>query len=177
MPAVVPMRPHSRRVARPTGRLAYPLLAALLVQAGTALAADDAVSLEAVTVNAYRPAETIGGSTKTDTPLREVPQSVSVIERREMDLRGVRNLNEATRYTAGVLPESQGIDNRVDDLYIRGFDAGSFGANVMLDGLRAPSDTSLSWNRTSFNTWNLERVEVLKGPSSVLYGQLALAAW
>jgi iron complex outermembrane receptor protein len=173
VPAVVPMRPHSRRVARPTGRLAYPLLAALLVQAGTALAADDAVSLEAVTVNAYRPAETIGGSTKTDTPLREVPQSVSVIERREMDLRGVRNLNEATRYTAGVLPESQGIDNRVDDLYIRGFDAGSFGANVMLDGLRAPSDTSLSWNRTSFNTWNLERVEVLKGPSSVLYGQLA----
>nr|WP_275261020.1 TonB-dependent siderophore receptor [Achromobacter insuavis] len=146
---------------------------ALSGQAGVVFAADEPVSLEAVTVNAYRPAETIGGSTKTDTPLREVPQSVSVIERREMDLRGVRNLNEATRYTAGVLPESQGIDNRVDDLYIRGFDAGSFGANVMLDGLRAPSDSSLSWNRTSFNTWNLERVEVLKGPSSVLYGQLA----
>jgi len=148
-------------------------LLALSGQAGVAFAVDEPVSLEAVTVNAYRPAETIGGSTKTDTPLREVPQSVSVIERREMDLRGVRNLNEATRYTAGVLPESQGIDNRVDDLYIRGFDAGSFGANVMLDGLRAPSDSSLSWNRTSFNTWNLERVEVLKGPSSVLYGQLA----
>ncbi|MBQ2648350.1 TonB-dependent receptor [Achromobacter xylosoxidans] len=149
------------------------MLLALLGQAGVAFAVDEPVSLEAVTVNAYRPAETIGGSTKTDTPLREVPQSVSVIERREMDLRGVRNLNEAARYTAGVLPESQGIDNRVDDLYIRGFDAGSFGANVMLDGLRAPSDSSLSWNRTSFNTWNLERVEVLKGPSSVLYGQLA----
>ncbi|QQB36154.1 TonB-dependent siderophore receptor [Achromobacter deleyi] len=146
---------------------------ALLAQSGVVLAADEPVNLEAVTVNAYRPADTIGGSTKTDTPLREVPQSVSVIERREMELRGVRNLNEATRYTAGVLPESQGIDNRVDDLYIRGFDAGSFGANVMLDGLRAPSDSSLSWNRTSFNTWNLERIEVLKGPSSVLYGQLA----
>lgn len=174
MSALAPKRLASRRIVRPTGRrTAYPLLLALLAQAGAALAADEPVSLEAVTVNAYRPAETIGGSTKTDTPLREVPQSVSVIERREMDLRGVRNLNEATRYTAGVLPESQGIDNRVDDLYIRGFDAGSFGANVMLDGLRAPSDSSLSWNRTSFNTWNLERVEVLKGPSSVLYGQLA----
>lgn len=138
---------------------------------------EQASTLEAITVNAYRAAETIGGSTKTDTPLIEVPQSVSVIEREEMDARGVSNLNEATRYTAGVLPESQGIDNRVDDLYIRGFDAGSFGTNVMLDGLRAPSDSNLSWNRTSFNTWNLERVEVLKGPSSVLYGQLAPGAW
>lgn len=174
MPALAPKRLPFRRAARPARRRAvYPLLLALLGQAGVAFAVDEPVSLEAVTVNAYRPAETIGGSTKTDTPLREVPQSVSVIERREMDLRGVRNLNEAARYTAGVLPESQGIDNRVDDLYIRGFDAGSFGANVMLDGLRAPSDSSLSWNRTSFNTWNLERVEVLKGPSSVLYGQLA----
>jgi iron complex outermembrane receptor protein len=174
VPALAPKRLPFRRAARPARRRAvYPLLLALSGQAGVVFAADEPVSLEAVTVNAYRPAETIGGSTKTDTPLREVPQSVSVIERREMDLRGVRNLNEATRYTAGVLPESQGIDNRVDDLYIRGFDAGSFGANVMLDGLRAPSDSSLSWNRTSFNTWNLERVEVLKGPSSVLYGQLA----
>ncbi|CUK11362.1 Ferric hydroxamate uptake [Achromobacter sp. 2789STDY5608615] len=174
MPALAPKRLPFRRAARPARRRAvYPLLLALSGQAGVAFAVDEPVSLEAVTVNAYRPAETIGGSTKTDTPLREVPQSVSVIEWREMDLRGVRNLNEATRYTAGVLPESQGIDNRVDDLYIRGFDAGSFGANVMLDGLRAPSDSSLSWNRTSFNTWNLERVEVLKGPSSVLYGQLA----
>ncbi len=174
MAAYAPKRLPSRRAARPAGRrAAHSLLFTLLAQSGVVLAADEPVNLEAVTVNAYRPADTIGGSTKTDTPLREVPQSVSVIERREMELRGVRNLNEATRYTAGVLPESQGIDNRVDDLYIRGFDAGSFGANVMLDGLRAPSDSSLSWNRTSFNTWNLERIEVLKGPSSVLYGQLA----
>lgn len=129
--------------------------------------------LEGVTVNAYRQAETIGAATKTDTPLIETPQSVSVIERVEMDARGVQNLNEATRYTAGVLPESQGIDNRVDDLYIRGFDAGSWGANMVLDGLRVPTDGNVSWNRAAFNAWNLERVEVLKGPSSVLYGQLA----
>lgn len=129
--------------------------------------------LETLVINAYRPAQTIGGATKTDTPLLETPHSVSVIERQELDARGVQNLNEAARYTSGVLPESQGIDNRVDDLYIRGFDAGSFGNNVMLDGMRAPSDSNLSWNRTAFNSWNLERVEILKGPSSVLYGQIA----
>ena len=131
------------------------------------------IELDTLTVNAYRAAETISAATKTDTPLLETPQSVSVIERSELDARGVQNLNEATRYTAGVLPESQGIDNRVDDLYIRGFDAGSFSNNVTLDGLRVPSNGSNSWNRVAFNTWNLERVEVLKGPSSVLYGQIA----
>lgn len=129
--------------------------------------------LETLSIRAYRPAQTIGAATKTETPLLETPQSVSVVTRDEMDARGVQNLNEATRYNAGVLAEPQGIDNRVDDLYIRGFDSGSWGNNVTLDGMRAPSDSSDSWNRTSFNTWNLERVEVLKGPSSVLYGQLA----
>ena len=174
-----PLQPQ-RALFAPGARQRNTLLACLLMAdcAGAtaqlpAPPAQEAATLPAITVNAYRKAETIGGSTKTDTPLIEVPQSVSVIEREEMDARGVGNLNEATRYTAGVLPESQGLDNRVDDLYIRGFDAGSFGTNVMLDGLRAPSDSGLSWNRAAFNTWNLERVEVLKGPSSVLYGQLA----
>ena len=155
-----------------------PVLSVLLLSSAVQAQGQDVegaetTELPALTVNAYRTAETIGASTKTDTALVETPQSVSVIERDEMDARGVRSLNEATRYSAGVLPESQGIDNRVDDLYIRGFDAGSFSNNVMLDGLRAPSDSNLSWNRTAFDSWNMERVEVLKGPSSVLYGQIA----
>lgn len=156
-------------------RLLTLALLALLVPAAPVLAqqADEANRLETLSINAYRPAQTLGAATKTDTPLLETPQSVSVITREEMDARGVQNLNEATRYNAGVLAEPQGIDNRVDDLYIRGFDSGSWGNNVMLDGMRAPSDSPDSWNRTSFNTWNLERVELLKGPSSVLYGQLA----
>lgn len=158
-----------------------PLLSSQPAVAGQALAPPASTSmpergpteLDTVRVNAYRPAQTIGASTKTDASLVETPQSVSVIERDELDARGVQNLNEATRYNAGVLPESSGIDNRVDDMYIRGFDAGSWGSNVMLDGMRGPSDGVNSWNRANFNTWNLERVEVLKGPSSVLYGQLA----
>lgn len=71
MPALAPKRLPFRRAARPARRRAvYPLLLALSGQAGVAFAVDEPVSLEAVTVNAYRPAETIGGSTKTDTPLR-----------------------------------------------------------------------------------------------------------
>jgi len=136
-----------------------------------AASADNATTLDAVRVNAYRTSTSIAGATKTNTSPAETPQSVSVIAREEMDARGVQNLNEAMRYVAGVSLESSGIDNRVDDFRIRGFDAGSWSNNVTLDGLRAPQGSQ--WNRTMFDTWNLERVEVLKGPSAVMYGQVA----
>ncbi|MEP1444561.1 MAG: TonB-dependent siderophore receptor [Paraglaciecola sp.] len=149
------------------------LSANVLAQESKDEAKQSSDEMEIIRVNAYKPAHMIEAATKTTTPLIETPQSVAVIDRAELDARGVNNLNEAARYTAGVLPESQGIDNRVDDLYIRGFNAGSFSNNVMLDGLRAPSDGSNSWNRTTFNSWNLQQVEVLKGPSGVLYGQIS----
>lgn len=132
--------------------------------------AEDEV-LEAIVVNAYRVATETSGATKTDTPIAETPKSVSVITREELDARAVANLNDAMRYVAGVSLESSGIDNRVDDFRLRGFDAGSWGNNVTLDGMRAPQGGQ--WNRTMFDSWYLERVEVLKGPSAVMYGQMA----
>jgi len=153
--------------------LSTPCLALAQGASSNGTADSDTAQLETVIVNAYRSAQTVGAATKTDTPLIETPQSVSVVTRDEMDARGVENLNEATRYNAGVLAESQGIDNRVDDVYIRGFNAGSFGNNVMLDGLRALNSGGTGWNRSMFDVWGLERVEVLKGPSAVMYGQVA----
>jgi len=127
--------------------------------------------LDAVHVNAYRTITHTSGATKTDTPVAEMAKSVSVIAREELDARGVQNLNEAMRYVAGVSLESTGIDNRVDDFRIRGFDAGSWSNNVTVDGMRAPQGGQ--WNRTMVDSWNLDRVEVLKGPSAVMYGQVA----
>ncbi|MCV2215929.1 TonB-dependent siderophore receptor [Thauera sp. Sel9] len=151
---------------------AMPALAA--AQESRQASADDGLAptvLKAVTVDAYRTAETTSGATKTDTPVAETAQSVSVIVRDELDARGVQNLNDAMRYVAGVALESSGIDNRVDDFSIRGFDAGSWSNNVTVDGMRAPQGSQ--WNRTMVDSWNLERVEVLKGPSAVMYGQVA----
>ncbi len=130
-----------------------------------------ATELDRVQINAYRPANSQSGATKTSTSVAETAQSVAVIERAELDARGVQTLNDAMRYVAGVSLESSGIDNRVDDFRIRGFDAGSWANNVTLDGLRAPQGSM--WNRSVFDSWNLERVEVLKGPSAVMYGQTA----
>lgn len=165
---LMPASNNARRLPRNPLTLACVL--ACLGLASTA-AAQTATELDTVRVNAYRAANSTGGATKTSTSIAETPQSVSVIERAELDARGVQSLNDAMRYVAGVSLESSGIDNRVDDFRIRGFDAGSWANNVTLDGMRAPQGSQ--WNRSMFDSWNLERVEVLKGPAAVMYGQVA----
>lgn len=169
------LRGHSRRRLTVSLALALALPPAAFAQSVPVESPDgafaDATTLDTVQVNAYRTTTHTQGATKTDTQIAETPQSVSVIAREELDARGVQNLNEAMRYVAGVSLESTGIDNRVDDFRIRGYDAGSWSNNVTLDGMRAPQGGQ--WNRTMFDSWNLERVEVLKGPSAVMYGQVA----
>lgn len=147
-------------------------LASSAALADEAPAADDARTLDVVQVNAYRVTTHTSGATKTDTPIAETAKSVSVIAREELDARGVVNLNEAMRYVAGVVLESSGSDNRYDDFRIRGFNAGSESGQMTVDGLRAPPPGS-AWNRGKIDTWNIERIEVLKGPSAVMYGQVA----
>ena len=169
-------RPN-RPLAQPR-RTALSLLLPALLLAGAAQAqatpdgAGEVTELDAVQVNAYRTTTHTSGATKTDTPIAEIPRSISVIAREELDARGAINLNEAMRYVAGVVLESTGQDNRYDDFRIRGFSAGSESGAMTVDGLRAPPPGS-AWNRGKIDTWNLERVEVLKGPSAVMYGQVA----
>ena len=105
--------------------------------------------------------------TKTDTPLSEVPQSVSVINREQLDSRQVQTLGESLRYTAGVQTEAFGADPHVDFFSIRGFSTNDTG--IYLNGLRvSPGVTALAPE-----PYGLERIDVLKGPASVLYGQSA----
>ncbi len=105
--------------------------------------------------------------TKTDTPLSEIPQSVSVINRDQLDSRQVQSLGEALRYTAGVQSEAFGADPHVDWFNIRGFSTNDTG--IYLNGLRvSPGVTALAPE-----PYGLERIDVLKGPASVLYGQNA----
>lgn len=115
---------------------------------------------------------TASSSTKTSTPLIETPQSISVISREEMDVRAVATISDALAYTAGVQAESSGIDSRTDEITVRGFGAGGFSSNNnFVDGLRLPAGGQ--WTRTQFDPFGQQQVEVLKGPSSVLYGQTA----
>ncbi|RQO33538.1 TonB-dependent siderophore receptor [Herminiimonas sp. KBW02] len=105
--------------------------------------------------------------TKTNTALIEIPQSISIVTRDQMDAQNVQTVGEALRYTAGVIADSNGPDPRSDNLVIRGLS--SNGSESYRDGLR-----SFAFNNqggTVMETYGLERIEVMRGPSSILYGQ------
>lgn len=106
--------------------------------------------------------------TKTNTSILEVPQSISVVTRQQMDVRNVQREGEAFRYTAGVFAEPYGADPRplFDAPNIRGFETTTNG--LYRDGLREANGV---WGRFLTEFYGLERIDVLKGPSSVLYGQ------
>jgi iron complex outermembrane receptor protein len=105
--------------------------------------------------------------TKTDTPLIENPQSISVVPRDQIDARQTQTLGEALRYTAGIRGENYGTDSRTDWFQLRGFNAQDNG--IFLNGLRY----NTGYAGSMFETYGLERYEILRGPTSVLYGQIA----
>ncbi|MEM9003866.1 MAG: TonB-dependent siderophore receptor [Cyanobacteria bacterium P01_F01_bin.86] len=101
-------------------------------------------------------------ATRTDTPIRDIPQSIQVIPRELLDDQQVIRLDEALRNVSGVT--FGGIDiGRGLRFNIRGFDD----APVLRNGFRQVGI------RQSFpETANLEQIEVLKGPAAVLYGEI-----
>ncbi len=103
-------------------------------------------------------------ATKTGTSLLETPQAVNVIGRKEIEDRQAQSVSQALLYTPGVLTQ-YGTDVRYDWLYVRGFVPGRY-----LDGLRLPFGAR-GYSQPRIESYGLERIELLKGPASGLYGQ------
>lgn len=102
-------------------------------------------------------------ATKTDTPLVEIPQAISAVTSELYTERGARNMQETLRYSAGVTAEAYGLDTRADTITVRGLTPVQY-----QDGMRKLYNFSPLPRAEIFS---LDRVEVLRGPSSVLYGQ------
>ncbi|HHV68725.1 TonB-dependent siderophore receptor [Brucella intermedia] len=113
-------------------------------------------------------AEHSRAATKSDVPIREVPQSISVVTRDNMNDRAVQSVSEAMLYSANVNAQRYGADVRSDYFTVRGFPA-----DLYLDGLRIPQIASQSGGYSGFvvEPYSLESVEILRGPSSALFGQ------
>lgn len=144
------------------GRIAsIPVIIGAVMLVGSANAQSAGASLDSgeITVIATRATT----ATKTDSAIIDIPQSVGVVSAEQIKARGAIGLQEALRYSAGIRTEPNGNDYRFDYVTARG----GFNAARFVDGMRTPDSSYLP--RTEI--FNLERVEVLRGPSSVLYGQ------
>lgn len=167
--------------ARGTTRWAGRLLSLAVIGAGgaalPAVAAgdgdtdDDASTLDAITVVGQRqdartrPVET---GSRLGLARHEVPAALDVLDQEEMQARGARSSIEALVLAPGVtaadLPSSPGTAS------MRGFTGGAI--SLLVDGTRQTASTIIT---RDLDPWSYERIEVLKGPASVLYGEGALA--
>ncbi|NJR48108.1 MAG: TonB-dependent siderophore receptor [Hyellaceae cyanobacterium CSU_1_1] len=120
----------------------------------TGEAAEDGYNVEDTTVG-----------TRTDTPLRDIPQSIQVVPEQVLEEQQVNTLNEAVKNVPGATQTAPNYIPGFAGFTIRGFSVGDFGPNVTKNGLstRLPAGTTAIFS-------NVERVEILRGPASVLFG-------
>ncbi|MFC2251581.1 TonB-dependent siderophore receptor [Labrys portucalensis] len=104
-------------------------------------------------------------ATKTDTPLLEVPQSVSTVTQPQLEERKPQNLLEAIAYTPGAVVGMYGFDSRYDGFMIRGIDMTNTG--VFRDGLRQLNSPNGLFR---LEPYGVEAISILRGPAASIYG-------
>ena len=173
-------RPNDRIIMSPS---LFPILArrprlALLLTASalTALpaAAQESVALDPVVLQSemspisggtgYTVAATSTGL-KSGVPVDEVPQTVNTVTQQELADRDPVQIEDALAYVPGVVASPWGVDDRYDQFTIRGFDLGVNG--LFRDGL---INKAQSFTGFKIDPYMIQRIDVLKGPASVLYG-------
>ena len=137
----------------------------LRAETAAAASADEVVKLSAVPVNTDRAhdenykADRSRIGTKTDTPLQDIPQSISVVTQEQILDQQMLSLGDVVRYVPGVTAH-QGENNR-DQIIFRG---NSSSADFFVNGVR----DDVQYYR---DLYNLDRVEVLRGPNAMVFGR------
>lgn len=113
----------------------------------------------------YRASNSVSGS-RFDTPIRDLPFAIQAFTESFIEDQKPRNIFDIARYSPGVTYRSNDFNEGNANLAIRGFAVSATPGNVQIlrDGFHGPS---------IFDFTNLSRVEVVKGPASFLYGQVA----
>ena len=160
---------------KPLKALAYTVIAGYSGQAFTADNGQDSIKEQTMVVTAAPEAQgqddenslvthsaTAGG--KSSQLISRTSQSIAVVTQAQIAAQAAKTIPEALRYLSGVSAENAGPDTRFDTILVRGFEADEY-----LDGLRLPREAW--WSRPAWDPFLLSRIEVVKGPASVLYGQ------
>ncbi len=146
--------------------------------ASSGSAADGSIELGTIEVqgeqNPFGPvdgylATTTSSGTGVATPIIETPQSISVVTADQIRDQNATSLTDTLLYTPGVVAQSGAFSRMVDDLMMRGFNVADGASGMLRDGMQFQSNVYGGGQEP----YGLERVEVLRGPASILYGQMS----
>ncbi|MCE1225352.1 MAG: TonB-dependent receptor [Geobacteraceae bacterium] len=140
-------------------------LGLVLAVCGSAVAEEKTTQLGEVVVTA----------TRDEVPIEQVGSSITVVTAKEIEQQQKRTVADALRMVPGVDVVRNGTIGGSTSIYIRGAEAKH--TLVLLDGieLNDPSSTGGSFDFANLTTDGIERIEILRGPQSTLYGSSAIA--
>ncbi|MGC4028584.1 MAG: TonB-dependent siderophore receptor [Steroidobacteraceae bacterium] len=151
--------PSSHSASKPGALICLAVAASLTAPLFAATPSEQRLSTISVTEEADSYNAEAAASSKTGTPLRDDPQSISVITRQTIDDLNVQSIGDAMNYVPGI-GMAQGEGNRETPV-IRG---NSSTGDFFLDGMR----DDVQYYR---DLYNIEQLEVLKGPNGMLFGR------
>lgn len=167
------MRPSLPRLAILASVSSFALLSSGMAQEATEIQVSETPAGEDpvfVLGTIYLSADAVSGYvaggaqvSKSQTPIAEQQQAVSVVTQAQIEDQGAQNLGQALGYTAGTVAEPFGSDPRFSEPFMRGFPSADA---QYVNGLRQ----SRYFGATSYELYGMQQVEVLRGPSSGLYG-------
>ncbi len=118
-------------------------------------------------------APVIVSATRTEIPLDQSPSSVSVIDSQDIDRKQIERVGDALREVPGLSVVQTGTPGQLTSVFTRGLR--SEHTQVLLDGIPVNQGLQGAFNFADLTTDNIERIEVVRGPQSTLYGPRALA--
>jgi vitamin B12 transporter len=112
-------------------------------------------------------------ATRFDIPLDQSPASASVISSEELEQKQIQRVSDALREVPGLSVVQTGVAGQLTSVFTRGLR--SEHTQVLLDGIPINQGLQGAFNFADFTTEDIDRIEVVRGPQSTIYGPRALA--
>jgi vitamin B12 transporter len=144
-----------------------------LISAASVMRAQDAIRLTATDQEEGVAEPVIVSATRTDIPLDQSPASVSVIDSEDLEQKQIERVADALREVPGLSIVQTGTPGQLTSVFTRGLP--SEDTQILLDGIPINQGLAGLFNFADLTTDDIDRIEIVRGPQSTLYGPRALA--
>src|SRR5881398_3291019 len=144
-----------------------------LFSAASTMRAQDAVRSTTNDQDEAEAAPVIVSATRTEIPLDQSPASVSVIDSQDIDRKQIERVSDALREVPGLAVVQTGTPGQLTSVFMRGLPSQDM--QVLLDGIPINQGLAGQFDFANLTTDNFDRIEIVRGPQSTIYGPRALA--